>query len=270
MPNYLKYQKSIAKEFKAHELRVRHLIDDANWAEEGRYKEIILMNYLKRILPKNLSVGTGFVRNKNRITKQIDLIIYENNIPPIFSEGDFIVTTPENVIGIIEVKSSIEPSKLLEIVDKANENGLIISNGRDISIFNGVFAYSEVKRKDQAYQSYMKKFFDNKIVQRDHFNEILPKNLKVYVNNICLGDRRFIKLWPFKEEYDEFFAEYSFYKLPSGLGISYFLSNLQEFILRRQLGNYSDPLESHYKDVYYPLPEGKEVHKMYFEKFKVL
>lgn len=105
------------------------------------------MNYLKRILPKNLSVGTGFVRNKNCITKQIDLIIYENNIPPIFSEGDFIVTTPENVIGIIEVKSSVEPHDLLKIVDKSNENGLIISNGRDISIFNGFLRIAKLKEK---------------------------------------------------------------------------------------------------------------------------
>lgn len=52
MPNYLEYQKSISNEFKAYENRVRNLIDDANWGEEGRYKEIILINYLKRILPK--------------------------------------------------------------------------------------------------------------------------------------------------------------------------------------------------------------------------
>ena len=42
MPDYLNYQKSVAKEFKAFEKRVRNLIDDRNWGEEGRYKEAIL------------------------------------------------------------------------------------------------------------------------------------------------------------------------------------------------------------------------------------
>lgn len=45
MPDYLEYQKSIAQEFKTQEKRVRQLIDAANWAEEGRYKEILVMNY---------------------------------------------------------------------------------------------------------------------------------------------------------------------------------------------------------------------------------
>lgn len=81
MPNYLEYQKSVANEFKALEKRVRHLIDDRHWGEEGHFKEVILSNYLKRILPKQLSVCTGFVRNKDRITNQIDIIIYDNTFP---------------------------------------------------------------------------------------------------------------------------------------------------------------------------------------------
>jgi hypothetical protein len=96
MPDYLEYQKSIAQEFKAYENRVRNLINDANWAEEGRFKEIILMNYLKRITPKNVSVGTGFIRNNTgETTSQIDIIIYDNTYPLLFSEGDFVICTGE-------------------------------------------------------------------------------------------------------------------------------------------------------------------------------
>lgn len=269
MPNYLEYQKSVAKEFKAYELRVRHLIDNANWAEEGRYKEIILMNYLKRVLPKNLSVGTGFVRNRDSITTQIDIIIYKNRIPPIFSEGDFIVTTPDNVIGIIEVKSSIQPHELLKIVDKANKNGIVISGERTISLFNGIFSYSNFNRRSESYKDVIKDFFSQEIVHREHFNEIYSNNLNVCVNNICLGEKTFIKLWPFKQDKEEHFSEYSLYKLPGGLGISYFLSNLQEFILRRELQNYDKPLEKHYQDIYYPLPEGKEIYKIHGETYKL-
>lgn len=76
--------KSIAAEIKAYEKRVRNLIDATHWGEEGHYKEIILMNYLKRVLPQNLSVRTGFVRNRDEITSQIDIIIYDNSFPVLF------------------------------------------------------------------------------------------------------------------------------------------------------------------------------------------
>ncbi|WP_218618663.1 DUF6602 domain-containing protein, partial [Paenibacillus sp. P3E] len=142
MPNYLEYQKSVATEFMAYEKRVRNLIDSANWAEEGRYKEIILRNYLNRVLPKNISVGTGFIRNKNYITSQIDIIIYDQSYPLLFSEGDFIIAVPVNVIGIIEVKSNIEPTEINGIIMKANNNGSIISGGTDKPLFNGIFSYN--------------------------------------------------------------------------------------------------------------------------------
>lgn len=262
MPNYLEYQKSISNEFKAYENRVRNLIDDANWGEEGRYKEIILINYLKRILPKSLSVGTGFVRNRDLISRQIDIIIYENCIPPLFSEGDFIITTPENVVGIIEVKSTITTGNLLDIIDKANGNGLIISGDRNISIFNGIFSYS-INQRNDSFINALNRFDMKKLVEKKHWNEILPSRLSSCVNQISLGENTFIKLWPHKMNSDgSFYAEYSLYDLYDGLGISYFLSNLQEFILRRQLNNYTHPLEEHYQSIYYPISEGKEVYKM--------
>lgn len=262
MPNYLEYQKSISKEFKAYENRVRNLIDDANWGEEGRYKEIVLMSYLKRILPRNLSVGTGFVRNSDLITKQIDIIIYENSIPTLFSEGDFIITTPENVVGIIEVKSSITPNNLLGIINNANLNGVIISSERNISIFNGIFSYS-IAQKSESFKNALERIDMKKIVEKKHWNEFFPSRLSSCVNHISLGENTFIKLWPYKKDHDEaFYAEYSLYKLYDGLGIPYFLSNLQEFILRRQLNNYIEPLESHYHSIYYPIVEGEEVHKI--------
>lgn len=50
MPNYLDYQKSVADEFKAYENRVRNLIDDSHWGEEGRFKDEII-TLLKKYIP---------------------------------------------------------------------------------------------------------------------------------------------------------------------------------------------------------------------------
>lgn len=89
MNEYLEYQKSVALEFQAYKDRIRYMIGNHHWGEDGRYKEILLINYLRRILPNTVSVGTGFVRNKEKLTSQIDIIIYANNIPLLFSEGDY-------------------------------------------------------------------------------------------------------------------------------------------------------------------------------------
>src|SRR5690554_1453256 len=108
------FQESITQELNIVKNRVRNLISDAHWGEEGRFKEAILKNILRKFLPSNLSVGTGFILkatgnndNENRLSNQLDIIIYDNTLPLLFSEGDFIITTHSNVRGIIEVKSKI-------------------------------------------------------------------------------------------------------------------------------------------------------------------
>lgn len=269
MPNYLSYQKSVAEEFKAYENRVRNLIDDSHWGEEGRYKEIILMNFLKRVLPKNLSVGTGFVRNKDTITNQIDIIIYDNTFPLLFSEGDFVVTTPNNVIGVVEVKTKIEPVELCDTIGKANENALIISEGSDNFMFNGIFSFNSGNNPDR-YLNHMEAFDYSSLLSRNHFNEIVSAKLYSCVNHIALGSSYFIKLWPVGQD-DEQIEDpyYSLYEMQDGLAFSYFLSNLLEFVIRKKLGYFIEELPEELKSFFYPIPEGKErnlIKRVYFKR----
>lgn len=265
MPNYLEYQKSVAAEFRALENRVRNLIDNKHWGEEGRFKEVILVNYLKKVLPKHLSVGTGFVRNKERITNQIDIIIYDNTFPLLFSEGDFIISTSENVVAIIEVKSNIMPSKLCEIIYKANENAEIIRDGTDIPLFNGVFAYNATSVKSK----YIEKFNDfdfSYLLDKKTFSEPISRHLYSCVNHIALGSKLFVRLWPlgqddeYNAKYLEGFPEpyYSFYKMEEGLAYSYFFANLQEHLIRLATGKLRTSLPDELKGFLFPIIDGKE------------
>lgn len=256
LPNYLEYQKSIAAEFKAYEKRVRNLIDATHWGEEGRYKEIILMNYLKRVLPQNLSVGTGFVRNRDEITSQIDIIIYDNSFPVLFSEGDFVITTPDNVVGIVEVKSNISSGNFLKILEKSNRNGSIIVGKSDRYIFNGIFSYNI----RNGYHNYIDKLEENdflsKLILRPSFQRT-SQEAYTLVNHITLGDEYFVKLWEGELSHLELQSPYyNFYELPNRLAFSYFLSNLQDSIIRKAKGTsiQNKDIES----FYYPLPDGKE------------
>lgn len=269
MPEYIEYQKSVAAEFMALEKRVRHLIDNNHWGEEGRYKEAILINYLRRVLPKHLSVGTGFVKNKGNITRQIDIIVYDNTFPLLFSEGDFVVATSENVVAIIEVKSNIEPSDICGFIDKANRNAEIISGNSDMFLFNGIFSFNS-NQEIERYINNLKQHDFSCITEKQHYNQVVSNKLFTCVNHITLGSNYFIKLWPLGQDeekkrkylsdnYDNYKPYYSLYKLDEGLAISYFLSNLQEFLIKKSTGTYKAELSEEMKAFLYPLQGGKEI-----------
>ena len=229
MPDYLEYQKSIAQEFRAYENRVRNLINDANWAEEGRFKEIILMNYLKRITPKNVSVGTGFIRNNaGETTSQIDIIIYDNTYPLLFSEGDFVICTGECVLGIIEVKTRIQASLIADIINKASSNGRIIIDGwSSRNIFNGIFSYNIAGNIDNFYQ-YIEK------VQLGINSDIGC----TMVNNIALGNKYSLNLLDKSghQQKADGYISYDVYEMNNqneGLAFAYFVSYLLEIVYKR-------------------------------------
>lgn len=258
MPNYVEYQKSVAAEFKAYENRVRNLIDDHHWGEDGRFKEIILMNYLKRILPSYASVGTGFIKSKDSITKQIDIIIYQNTYPTLFSEGDFVILIPESVIGIIEVKSQIATgSKLKEFIQTANHNADIICENSEKAIFNGIFSYNCSLRYETICTAIEEIDYTN-ILEDQFFNQVCSNKLFNCVNHMVLSDNTFIKLWPTGQE--EYLQDpyYSVYAMPESLAFAYFISNLQEYVMRYMSGRFIGELPDVLNDFLYPLPGGKE------------
>lgn len=253
MPDYLNYQRSVAAEFVALEKRVRDLIDDANWGEEGRYKEVVLKNYLRRVLPENLSVGTGFVRNGDEITKQIDIIIFDNTYPLLFSEGDFVITTSYNVVGIIEVKSSIMPSKLFKIMKNANDNAYKIAKGMGFGyrLFNGIFSYDAGKNMNRYYIALEKCDFSDLLDRED---QVISPKLYYCINNMTLGGSFFIKLFLTGEDHIKKDpiknATYKLCEMQDNLAFSYFISSLQEFISDFSTNelDYSNEIKQDYQD----------------------
>ncbi|GAB1798229.1 DUF6602 domain-containing protein [Priestia megaterium] len=242
--NYLAYHKSITDEFKAIQNRVRYFINGSHWGEDGRFKEILLMNHLKKVLPSNVSVGTGFVRNKEEITTQIDIIIYDSSIPAYFSEGDFVIVHPESVIGIIEVKSKVRAdNKLFDAIKKANENGKIIGKQ---NIFNGIFSY------ENSINFSVNSNLSNGILQT-----LLHNN--GYINHISFGEDIFMKYWAEGNPQDEDELRcFSFYSIEH-LSFGYFISNLIE-LANLETRNVS--LNEELEEFLYPIREGKETKRL--------
>jgi len=220
--NAKEFQKSITEELNVVKNRVRNLIGSRHWAEEGRYKEAILKNILRKFLPSNISIGTGFIVNANdpnNISKQIDIIVYDNAYPVLFCEGDFIITTMENVKGIVEVKSSIGRGNntfqsVVQHFDETLQPILIQNAFENRELFLGIFSFE----------------FNGNIAS-DQIDDTLRQSAKK-VNHISLGKDYFIRKWrsqdanrldpPVTDCNNDF---YNIYKI-SNLSFSYFIANL--------------------------------------------
>lgn len=241
MPNFMNYRKSISQELISTKDRVRDFIDNRHWGEDGRYKEIILAEKIKQLLPEAVSVGTGFVMcENNTTTSQIDIIIYRNDFPLFFRNESFVIVPKESVLGIVEVKTKLNSSNIRETIDKAHANGELVGN----HIFNGIFSYEEGFRFDE------------------NLNETLSDGLQNnagFINNIAFGKDYFMKFWqPMQPSINNEYAHYSFYKI-GDLAFGYFISNLIEDV-HIQISNTQLPRTM--TQALYPIENGKEAHRL--------
>jgi hypothetical protein len=258
----LAFQKSIGEEFNVIKNRVRDLIGDQHWGEEGRYKESLLKNTLKKFLPENMGIGTGFILKKKDSavyrSSQIDIFIYDTSFPVLLKEGDFVITSPEHVYAIIEVKTNIDTKTIDELKVKRDKNFEVMEK----DIFYGIFV------------------FDDKTINKDNIREklrILLDYSKGRINHICVGSRLFVRYFS-REELQQkgaFFNENSlgywgFYNFKEeiigdkpidleGLAPAYFISNLVDFILIKQKQNIAAENRSWFL---FPIVKGKQPHQI--------
>jgi hypothetical protein len=96
--------------------------------EDGRYVENLLKEYLKRFIPKDLEVLTGFIlrpevktgldgkvrRNDgDQHSTQLDLIVYDSAYFPIFQRlNDTVIVPPEGVVAILSVKKTLSDNDI--------------------------------------------------------------------------------------------------------------------------------------------------------------
>lgn len=230
--DFIEFHKTIGKELDVIKDRVRHLIGNSHWGEEGRYKEAILINVLKRFLPKNFSVATGFVVAnywvENYITSQIDIIIYDNTYPTLFQEGDFVVITAQSVRAIIEVKTNVKLTEFESIVCKLMNNAAMIRahqgtvmelsttyelEEKPQGLFVGLFSY-DCKGQSNNYLKKLQKLY----LEKGSIGQINIK--KYFINNVALSKEIYLK---YIEKSGG--IQYSSYKMEN-LAHSYFISNL--------------------------------------------
>jgi len=139
------YLKSLADELESLKNRVRHFISDSHWLSDGEWKESALKSIIRRNLPCNIGIGNGFIVSEELVSTQIDILLYRNDLPVLFKDGDFTFVTTDSVVGIIEVKTKINSDKeLKETIEKILNNvELACSKDQDNFRFSGLFVYED-------------------------------------------------------------------------------------------------------------------------------
>jgi hypothetical protein len=160
---YEEYFQYINDEFVLMNKKLKNLIKDK--VALGNENESILREFLKNYIPKHYSIGQGFIfKNRNEISKQCDIILYDSSFfPPIFKKGDFVVLMPEAVLSVIEVKAEIKTGKDFLISAIENIKSARILNNRisglifgyrgslPATILNGLTKYYKGNKIDLKY-----------------------------------------------------------------------------------------------------------------------
>jgi hypothetical protein len=96
---------------------------DSDWTWSGEHCEILLRDAIRKVLPKSLRVGKGYIYGLRDTdsgperSPEIDILIYDSEqFAPIFSMGMFAIVRAESVRGIIQVKRTLDPGTLTKAV----------------------------------------------------------------------------------------------------------------------------------------------------------
>jgi len=120
-PSKTDYFLSLADELTAQSSRVRQLIGHGHWGHDGRHKELLLADLIRRHSPSPVIVSSGFIVSPNnaeiRSSEQDILIIDNSTEAPLFYQGNLAIVFPHTVMAAISVKSTMNSSSMKSVID---------------------------------------------------------------------------------------------------------------------------------------------------------
>lgn len=177
--------------------------------KKGRTRETIVEKFLRHFLPKKYSVGTGeIVSSSGQITKQQDVVIYDEfNAPMFYKNKETVVFPAECIYATIEVKSHLNESELIESIEniisvktlkrdaylklglnsiqakqlRAYYRAFFDYEGSFFPIYSCIFAYDSIKLETLA--KYLNSYFaKNKTGTHHRVDSIIVLNKGIIAN----------------------------------------------------------------------------------------
>jgi hypothetical protein len=114
--NRKRYLASVSAELTAQANRVRDLIGDAHWLEEGHHKEYLVKYALDRHVPTGVRVSRGFVVHpllSEVMSREQDLLFTDTHaLAPIFDQGGLAISFPQQVLAALAIKTKFSVTEL--------------------------------------------------------------------------------------------------------------------------------------------------------------
>lgn len=156
--------------------------------EFGTFREKVVMEFLRSFLPKEYEQGTGFiVNNNNEVSTQCDIVIYNSNYTPLFSDHvNARFFTIETCAAIVEVKSVLNKEDLKKALIKLSEIKKLRSNISQPSLIKSEFMdYDPLENHSDQISTLL-------ICEKLDFNtdKIEEEITKMYVENKILPSNR--------------------------------------------------------------------------------
>ena len=114
--------------------------------EDGRFVENLVRSYLRKFLPRELEVLTGFIvrpavktdlnntsrkKDSDQHSTQLDIIVYNSAQYPVFLRSeDTVIVPPEGVISIISVKKTLHDGDIQKEARALVEASHLCSNNK--------------------------------------------------------------------------------------------------------------------------------------------
>jgi hypothetical protein len=231
------YFKSLSLELTSLKNRVRHFIKDKHWLSDGEWKESVLRASLSRCLPADIKIGRGFIYTPDKLSTQIDILLYASDAPVLFRDTDFVIVQPQAVLGVIEVKTKLDRSGIRKAVSRTKEIGQLIPS---------------VNRPFLSVFSYDCDVGDVSNVLEDLQSEVTDKSR--IIDFMCLGESRLIKYWHNDPAYPQdpsLHDKWHSYKLEK-MAYGYFIHNVLQALSPKYIEKN--------QDTWFPT-QTKEIHK---------
>lgn len=115
IPQFREVVRRHVEVFQSQHKHVHNLLGGRHHLSSGTYREGLLRTLLKDVLPKCVSVDSGFIYGFGSVetSRQLDVIIWDSlRHAPVFRAGEFVIVAPEAVIAAISVKTTLDTSQL--------------------------------------------------------------------------------------------------------------------------------------------------------------
>ena len=120
LPRFRTVAKSYTTLFQAQRDHIHQLLGSSQNYSSGIFREGLLRNFLTTVLPRSISVDSGFVYGFEQIenSRQIDILVWDSGRhAAVHQSREFVIVPPEAVIAAISVKTTLNKDDLVESLE---------------------------------------------------------------------------------------------------------------------------------------------------------